>query len=275
MNHVAKTRHVVLCPCGFIEFQESVELRWNHVTGCHVVLLNELQHLLWSPLVHEDNGVAHVDRRTTKTSYGSVVQRRANDVHVVVLRLNAEQEQDSDQSECALFWGDAEQLAVDALWLTSRARGVVHDVAQGSVFGQRGWLVIAKSGVVVKTNDLANRQAGARSNFCFFCSDEGGVFEPLVSNEDLGARVTNDVANLWSNQVVIDRHEVPARLQTGQVNLEVFHTVWQQGGDDIAWLQPKTTKRVDDLVGPAEQGSCRQLFSIRRHECQVFWLLLR
>ena len=53
----------------------------------------------------------------------------------------------------------------------------------------------------------------------FFSSDQRCVFEAFMGNEDLGARVSHDVADFWTNQVVVDRNQIPTSLQTGEVDL--------------------------------------------------------
>ena len=83
--------------------------RWNWVGTMwergHPVLLDELEHLLGDPLVHEHDGVAEVDGGAREAHHGGVVERRAHDVDVVVLGLDAEQEQDAGQAEGRLLGG--------------------------------------------------------------------------------------------------------------------------------------------------------------------------
>ena len=48
-----------------------------------------------------DDGVAEVQRRAPEAQHRRVVQRRADDVDVVVLRLNAEEEEQPDSPSAA------------------------------------------------------------------------------------------------------------------------------------------------------------------------------
>ena len=93
VDHVAQRGHVVLGPHVLGQRQQAVELGRHHVRGGDPALLDEAQHVLGQPLVHEHDGVAQVQRRAPEAQHGGVVQRRADDVDVVVLGLDAEEEQ--------------------------------------------------------------------------------------------------------------------------------------------------------------------------------------
>ena len=102
VDHVAQRRQVVLGPHVLGQGQQAVELGRHHVGGGHPVALDEPQHLFGRPLVHEHHGVAHVERRAPEAQHGGVVERRADDVDVVVMGLDAEEEQDAGQAEGGL-----------------------------------------------------------------------------------------------------------------------------------------------------------------------------
>ena len=86
----------------------------------------------------------------------------------------------------------------------------------------------------------------------------GHLGEPLVGHERLGLRVLQDVGDLGTDQVVVDRDQVPAGLQGGQVELEHLHPVGEEGGDHVPGLEAEAAQPVDHLVGPAEElaGAC-------------------
>ncbi len=62
-----------------------------------------------------------------------MVEGRADDVDVVVLGLDAEEEEDAAEPDGGVLGGCADERPVDALGVAGGARGVVHDVADGAV----------------------------------------------------------------------------------------------------------------------------------------------
>ncbi len=154
-------------------------------------------------------------------------------------------------AEGGLLGGQPAQLAEHALGVAGRARGVVHDVADGAVGGIGGGLAVAHPGVGAEAGDVAHREADRRGELGLLGGVERHVGEPLVGHEHLGVGVLQDVAHLGTDQVVVDGHQVPAGLQGGQVQLEHLHPVGEQGGHHVARLQVEAPESVHHLVGPA------------------------
>ena len=92
----------------------SASRRWNWVgTMCDVVTRRSsmsAQHVLGQPLVHQHDGVPEVHRRAPEAQHRRVVERRADDVDVVVLGLDPEEEQQPGQPERGLLGGDARSV---------------------------------------------------------------------------------------------------------------------------------------------------------------------
>ncbi len=124
--------------------------------------------------------------------------------------------------------------------------------------------------------DLADREAGRGGELGLLGRLERHVGEPLVGDERLGVRVAQDVGDLGSDQVVVDRHQVPAGLEGGEVELEHLDTVGQQGGDHVAVPEAELPQAVDDLVHPPEQLT-RAVYSMPSGatEREVFGVLVR
>ena len=113
------------------------------------------------PLVHEDDGVAHVDGGAREAQHGRVVERRADDVDVVVAGLDAEEQQEPAETDGGVVGIDTRQAPAHTLGVAGGARGVVHGVAQAAVVGQVGLLVVAHLGVGGEAGDVAHGQAAA------------------------------------------------------------------------------------------------------------------
>ncbi len=111
VDHVAEGGHVVAGPRLLREGQQPVELGRHHMGRGHPVALDELEHVLGQPLVHEDDGVAQMDGGSGIPDDGRVVERRADDVDVVVVGLDPEQEEDPRQPEGRLLGGGTAQAA--------------------------------------------------------------------------------------------------------------------------------------------------------------------
>ena len=103
---------------------------------------------------------------------------------------------------------------------------------------------------------------------------DGHVGEALVGDEGLGPGVLQDVGHLGRHQVVVDRDQVPAGLQGGQVDLDHLGAVGQQGGDHVAHAEALGPQGVHHLVGPAEQLPGLHLVALGRHEGQVVGVFL-
>ena len=69
--------------------------------------------------------------------HGRVVERRAHDVHVVVVRLDVKQEQQAGQAQRGFLGRDPAQGPEDAFGVAGGAGGVVHDVTDGAI----GWVL--------------------------------------------------------------------------------------------------------------------------------------
>ncbi len=95
-----------------------------------------------------------------------------------------------------------------------------------------------------------------------------------MRDEGLGPGVLEDVRNLGRHQVVVDRDEVPAGLQSGQIDLQHLGAVGQQGGDHVAHLESLGPPGVHQLVGPAQELSGRDFVALGRHEGQVIGIFL-
>ena len=230
-----------------------MELGGDHVRRRHPALLDQPQHVLGQPFVHEHDGVPQVQRGAAEAQDGRVVQRRADDVDVVVLGLDPEEEQQSRQSERRLLGGHAQKLAKDALGIPRRARGVVHDVAEGPVLGHARRLGVAHLGVRGEAGHVANGEPAGCVEADFVRRGDGDVRKALMGDEGLCSRVLQDVGHLGRHQVVVDRDEVPARLQRREVDLDHLGAVGQQGRDDVADLEALCAQRVHDLIGVAEE----------------------
>ena len=231
--------------------EESVELGGHHVRVRHPVALDELEHALGAPLVHEHHGVAHVDGRAREPQHGGVVQRRAHDVDVVVAGVDAEQEQDPGQADGHLVGVRARQRPADALGVARGPRGVVHGVAQAAVVGPVGPLVVAQLRVGGEAGDVTDGQAARGGDLGLIGGVEAGVGEALVADEDLGPGVLQDVGDLGGHQVVVDGHDVPPGLHGGEIDLEHLGAIGQDEGDGGALAQAQLAQSVHDLVGPA------------------------
>ncbi len=251
-----------------------MELRRHHVRGRHAPLLDEPEHLLGHPLVHEDDGVPQVQRRAREAEHGRVVQGRAHNVHVVVLGLDPEEEEQSRQPERGLLGRDPGELAEDPLGVARRPRRVVHDVADGPVLGQRRRARVAQRGVGGEARDPSDREATGGPDPRLVCRRGRDVVEALVRHEGLRPRVLQDVGDLGRDQVVVDGDEVPAGLEGGQVDLDHLGAVRQERGHHVPRFEPESTQRVHQLIGATEELARRHVTALRGDEGEVVGIFL-
>ena len=204
-----------------------------------------------------------------------MVERRADDVDVVVLRLDSEEEEDARQTERRLLGREPAQRPVDTLRVAGRPRRVVHDIADGPVLGVGGRLRVAHGSEGAEPGDLADREAGRGGELRLLGRLERHVGEALVGDERLGVRVAQDVGDLRADQVVVDRHQVPAGLEGGEVELEHLDPVGEQGGDHVAVAEPELPQAVNDLVHPPQQLTRGVLGAVGSHQREVVGVFVR
>ena len=96
-----------------------------------------------------------------------------------------------------------------------------------------------------------------------------------MGHEDLGAGVSEDVADFRADQVVVDRHEIPTGLEAGEVELNGLNAVREHGGDDVTFGQAESSQCVDDLIGSTEEFTRCQLGPIWSHHREVVGVLVR
>jgi hypothetical protein len=96
-----------------------------------------------------------------------------------------------------------------------------------------------------------------------------------VGHEHLGLRIADDVGDLGADQVVVDRHQIPARLQTGQIQLDHLGAVGEEGGDGVALLQAQGAQAVDDPVALAQELAGADLAAVGIDQRHVTGISLR
>ena len=80
-----------------------------------------------------------------------------------------------------------------------------------------------------------------------------GAGESLVHEQRPGLAVADDVGDLRGGEVPVDRREVPARLQRGEIELQRGYPVGQDRGDAIAGPQAARPQPAGELVDPGQQ----------------------
>ena len=193
---------------------------------------------------------------------------------VVVLGLDPEEKQEAGQAQRRLFGRRVEELAKDPLGVARRPRGVVHDVADRTILGQRGGLRIAHGGVRNEAVAGADSEPRLGAETHLVGRGRCDVGEARVGHERLRARVTQDVGHLGSNEMMVDRYEVPACLKGRQVHLDHLRTVREQRGDHVALFESHGAQRVDQLVGVAQQLAGLHLHTLWGDEGEIVGVFL-
>ena len=193
---------------------------WLVVTWCSSMRrsISSGVHLSISTTVWPD-----VQRVARPHQHGRVVERRAGDVHVAVVRAARRTCPGSRRSSSPRSSGSmSTSAALHALGLAGGARRVVHGGAGDAVRRAR-----CRAG-----RRSARRRAGTRrrrrrrSGRSAGTSSLGQRLAPASSakrssaDEHLGVAVVDDVGDLGADEVVVDRREVQADLQGAEVELD-------------------------------------------------------
>ena len=166
-----------------------------------------------------------------------MVERRADDVDVVVLGLQPEEEQHAAQAHRRLLGRGARERPAHPFGPSGGARRVVHHVPGRAVRGQVGGLTVLQVLVGAEAGNVADREPSLVREADLVGRGGADVGEAFVGDEDLGLAVVDDVRDLGADQVVVDRHEIPTRLEGGEVELEHRRPIRQHHGDRITRVQ--------------------------------------
>ena len=230
-----------------------MELGGHHVAVGDLVLVDQTQHLLRQPLVHQDHGVAQVQCRGAEDQHGGVVEGGAADVDVVVLGLQAEHAQEARGERGDDLGRDLGKRPAHALRLARGARGVVHHLAGGAALGHLAGLSLAELGEGAEALHAAQREAHRAREVDLLAGHLAGLGEALRADEDLRAAVLHDVGDLGARQVVVDGRHVEADLHDGQVDLIHLGAVLEHDGDAVSPAEAEGAQAVGDLVGLGQQ----------------------
>jgi hypothetical protein len=87
----------------------------------------------------------------------------------------------------------------------------------------------------------------------------------LVDEKGLGLAVGDDVADLGSGEVPVDRRVVPAGLQRGQVEHQPVGAVRHEAAEAVARLESQLSQTVHEAVGTGEQVTGTVFGAVRVH----------
>ena len=239
-----------------------MELGRHHVAGGDAVLLDQPQHLLGRPAVHQHHRVSEVHGGRGEHQHRGVIERRAADVDVAVLGLAAEEAEESAHQRRHRVGIERRERPAHALRAAGGARGVVHHLAGGAVLGKRRRLARRELGEGTEAGDVSDREARLRGQRELARRGGAGRREPLVYDQRLRLAVVHDVGDLGARQVMVDRGQEPAGLGRRQVELDHGRAVGQHGRDAVALLQPERAQPMHELVAARQQLAARPLAAV-------------
>ena len=131
---------------------------------------------------------------------------------------------------------------------------------------RRAGLAVLELRVGAESLDRADREArlGGQRDLCH--GAQRLVAEGLIGDEGLRTGIFNDVSDLWSHQVVVDRHQVPAGLLHREQNFQELCAVRHQHRDDVALGEAGRPESVNQLVTGSQQLPCGVLGVVRFHQ---------
>ena len=137
-----------------------------------------------------------------------------------------------------------------------------------------GWPA-RRSSTLVKPGTCAEAEPGVGRDARLVCCLDAELGEPLVHEESLGATVGRDISSLGRGEMPVDRRQVPASLQRGQVDLDRRAAVREQRGDAVAGLEAARPECMRQLVDATEQVTRRVLGAIGIYHCDPARIILR
>jgi hypothetical protein len=138
---------------------------------------------------------------------------------------------------------------------------------------QRGGLAVLELRIRPEARDFADGEALLLREPDLLDGGRALVGESLVSDEHLRLGVLNDVRDLRAHEVEVDRDEIKAGLERGEVQLENLDAVRQHHRHRVAGLETERAQPVDDLVGRLEQLTRPHLALVGIDDRQLLGLL--
>ena len=100
-----------------------------------------------------------------------------------------------------------------------------------------------------KSLDRAEGESIGRGHVGLGQDAHGFTREPVADDERLGLAVVDDVRDLGTDEMPVDRRVVEAALERRERERHLFEAVGQHGRDLIAPFQPERPQPVHDLIG--------------------------
>ena len=232
--------------------QQPPELRRHHVAAGHPVPLDQGEQVLRIEAVHQHDRVAEGDGDRREVQHRRVVERRAAQVDVAVVRLEAEDGEEPGGERRHRVRVLAGQRPAHALGAARRARRVEHRGA-GRALPRAAGAACAELGQRGEPGDVADREPGAAVDARLVGRGRRDVGEPLVRDERARLAVAEDVGDLGRGQVPVDRDHVEPGLQRGEEQRERVGAVRQHPGHGRAGAEPERLQSPAEPVGPGGQ----------------------
>ncbi len=210
--------------------------------------------------------------RPREAQHGGVIERRADDVDVVVARAGCRTGAGCRPGRWPCSSGSAPDSARRTpLGLPGGARGVVHGVAEAAVVGHGRSSGRRASRRRSRSRRCRPRPGGARPGSRprrrRRCTSSANRSWPMKT---LALGVLDDVGDLGGHQVVVDGDDVPAGLKGGEVDLEDLDAVGQHEGDGVA-LGPARARRRAWTTWLARPRSSPALSSVPSGATRARW----
>jgi len=169
-------------------------------------------------------------------------------VDVVVVGGQPEEQEHPGEAEGGVLGRRVGEAAAHPLGPAGGARRVVHDGAGGALRGCGRRPAVLQLAVGAEALHGTHREAALDGEAGLVGGRLHRRGEALVGDQDLGLGVVEDVGDLGTDEVVVDRDEVPPGLQDGQVDLDHLHRVGQHDGDGVAGAQAWSAQAVDEWL---------------------------
>jgi hypothetical protein len=197
------------------------------------VPVDQLQRVLGLKAVHDDQRVTQVYRRRGHHQRRGVIPGARQQVDVVRL-LARHVVAGQRRTEVRFLDGQLGQRAPNALGSAGGPGRVIHDRAQRAASRQGRRLTIFEFVEAMETRGAADAEDALGRKAGLLDGQAPHVGVPGVGDKDPGLAVLEDVRDLGSNQVEVDRREIDTDLLHRQIDFKRFARVGQHRGDRVA-----------------------------------------
>ena len=260
----AQGRGVVFRFRGFRQLQHPVQHGRHHMRVRDAVFGNQTQRFFRVPFVHQHATDAGIERETHIERQRCCVIERAGDQRQIAVAEGRRLGQLDQQRRngCGL-------LAIDALGMAGRARGVHHLRAEhgignvAALFGFDRHVIGGKARQGAANRELRDQALRLARRF------GGRGRKARIGDEGLRLAIVDDIGDFRALEVPVDRRQAETAALAGDHRFDEFRPVGTEQRHRVAGLQARPPERAHQPIGARVELAITAIAGLRHNRRPV------